>query len=92
MTEYDLIVAMLQHPAGFEISLFGGLLGIRVLENGGYLVYVETALTGERIEKAEFSAEDVGAAADYFITERQARQLGYDFENYTSPPEPLSED
>lgn len=79
MTDLELIMAMLTHPAGFTVSLFEALYAYR-LEDGRFAVFSAPS-TGEKT--GEFISGDVAEAAQYFLTLREALQLGFDFEKAT---------
>ena len=76
--ERNLVFAAITHPAGFEISLFGGMLSIRPLEDGTYEVSAEDAKTNECIFTMSFN--DAEVAATSFVTKREDMKLGYDHE------------
>lgn len=74
MTEAELIMALLAHPAGFAVSVLGVLFVDR-MENGDYRVSED-----QKVMKSEVYFKDVGEAARYFLAQREALKLGYDFE------------
>ena len=72
MTEKELLVAVITHPAGYDVDLFGTIF-LRPLEDGRFAVgrYNEefTKVDNEKVY------DDPGRAAEVFIRYRRLRQL-----------------
>ncbi len=78
MTERDMMVALLKHPAGYDIDLFA-MYCVRPTEDGKFCVtYEPTGLPDPRNWEKCFDRPD--EAVDYFLAKRQELQLGIDFE------------
>lgn len=80
--EIELIVAVLMHPAGFDLDLFGGMLSVRSTDQNTFEVewdqdweeFDETP--GKKYESFSTTEE----AARYFVEKRYQYRLGVDFE------------
>ena len=80
--EIAFIVAVLMHPAGFDLDLFGGMLSVRSTDQNTFEVewdqdWEELDETpGKRYE----SFSTIEEAARYFVEKRYQYRLGVDFE------------
>ena len=72
--EVDLIVKVLLHPAGFNVSLFGDLIGIRSHSDGYEVSWIEN----NGLKYKDFAK--VVAAAEFFVDKRYELELGLDIE------------
>lgn len=76
MTEKELLVELVTHPAGYEVDLFVKL-SLRPLEDGRFAV---DYLDDDGIRRWEEVFEDPGEAAEFLIKTRNEMQLGFDHE------------
>ena len=78
MTEKQMIVAIITHPAGYDVDLFS-MFCVRPTEDGKFCVtYQPTGLPDPRNWEKCFDRPD--EAVDYFLKMRQQLQLGIDIE------------
>ena len=84
--EVDLVRSVINHPAGFDLDLFGGMLVIR--STGGPMSNEETfevewnMMIGSKAEVGtkSFPKEQPGEAANFFVKKRHELRCGIDFE------------
>lgn len=77
MTEVELVLAVLTHRAGFDISIFGGMLVARSTEDGRFCVgsdFVFPDIVGEQV------FTDPLSAAEFFVQKRHELKIGVDYE------------
>lgn len=74
------VVRLLDHPAGFQVAMFGDELAAYRLEDGRFYVMEKIDVTRGQEETRERFFKDAAGAAAYFMARRHARKLGYDFE------------
>lgn len=86
MSEVDLIAAVLEHPAGFDLNMFA-TLGVRSAFEGDkvvYLVYKERTWSETDATTFNRGWEEMFAtareAAERFVQKRHEMQLGIDIE------------
>ena len=91
--EIDLVATLLEHPAGFDLDLFGGLLVIRSAGSpmtSPKTIQVEWETnegdTSQHTYVRSFPREALREAATFFIKKRHKLQLGLDYESH-NPPE-----
>lgn len=80
-----MIIALIQHPAGYDVDLFA-MLCVRPTEDGKFCVtYEPTGRPDPRNWDKCFDRPQ--EAVDYFLMKRQELKLGIDFEVKGSPQE-----
>lgn len=86
MSEADLITAVLEHPAGFDLNMFA-TLGVRSAFEGDkvvYLVYKEGQYVPPDYKTLDRGWEEdfptAREAAERFVQKRHEMQLGIDIE------------
>jgi len=75
MTEKELLVQLLQHPAGFTIDLLG-LVEVRRLEDGLFAV----AFSEPEGQFHETLYDEADQAVDLFLHYRETKGVGFDKE------------
>lgn len=79
MLELNLIVAMITHPAGYVVDLFGGLLSVRGADEGNEQFTVEWQ--NKEIGVPTFRLFDSAKeAVEYFLSVREKYKIGLDME------------
>jgi hypothetical protein len=90
--EIELLVSMLNHPAGYDLDLFG-ILGIRTTSDGVSVEYelhedeeyppgcCECSENERKIAVFDFPFGSLENAVRFFVEIRHARQIGLDFEH-----------
>jgi len=87
--EIRIIVALIKHPAGYGVDLFGGLMCIRPTDQNTFVVEWDIRLLNDsrdeesKIDYLSFST--VEEAARYFVEKRYQYRLGVDFETEDFP-------
>ena len=76
MTEAEVLLATVTHPAGFAVTVFA-FLWLRPLEDGRYAVTFDGI---DEIEQWEEIFDDPAAAVTYFIAYRNKHEWGADHE------------
>lgn len=76
LNEFKILKAILEHPAGFNIDIFG-LIGIRSTEQGKYIVWKEFSSD----EWYEYEFENIKDAIEFFIELRNEHEIGVDIES-----------
>jgi hypothetical protein len=77
--EVEVLTKIMQHPAGFNVDLFGGLLTLRGLPGGVYAVS-ETKDAASPSYDEENTFLSAREAAEFFVKRRLELRLGVDFE------------
>ncbi len=80
--EISLVIAVLKHPAGFDLDLFGGMLTVRSTDQNTFEVdwYQDWEEFDETPGKRYESFSTIEEAARYFVEKRYQYRLGVDFE------------
>jgi len=79
--EVQLLLPILTHPAGFNIDLFGGLLGVNGTEDPEvWEVSWDLPRPGDRPDKGHRAFKTAQEALRFFCLERRRRELGLEFE------------
>lgn len=81
--EVAAVEAIITHPAGYDLDLFGGMLVIR--STGGPMndeetFEVEWGLSETNVGCKSFPRDAAHEAATFFVNKRRALRLGLDFE------------
>jgi hypothetical protein len=79
--EVELVVAVLKHPAGYDLDLFGGMLFIRSTDQETYECEWETGSMPKTDHKS-FPQDQIKEAAIFFVKKRHEMALGVDYEAY----------
>lgn len=80
--EIALVIAVLKHPAGFDLDLFGGMLFVRSTDQNTFEVEWDQdweefdEVPGKRYESFSTAEE----AAKFFVEKRHKFRMGIDFE------------
>ena len=77
--EVDFIIKIIEHPARFDIGLFG-ILGIRSHSDGYEVSWEENGITIESTNCAYKDFSSVKEAAIFFVNKRYEYEVGLDFE------------
>ncbi len=72
MSEFDIILATITHPAAYAIDLFA-MLDICRMEDGRYAVT-------EEWQNGQWLFDDPRLAVEFFLKKRAELQLGFDYE------------
>ena len=81
--EIALVVAVLEHPAGFDLAFAGSLIRIRVTLDATIEVEWETIHdppSAVPVQHRSFPRAELRDAAAFFVAKRRELQLGADFE------------
>ena len=78
--EINIIMAVIEHPAGFDIDLFAGALCIRSHSEGYEVSWEEPSKHAMHTNIPYKDFAELKAAVTFFVDKRHELQLGIDFE------------
>lgn len=82
--EAHLVRSVLEHPAGFDLDLLGGLITIRVADGpmtDKKTIEIEWEDENEQTHSESFPRDQIDQAVDFFISKRRELGYGLDFES-----------